>query len=71
MYRYVGMYSTVFQSVRKINDSSTSDTSIVSVYRLLFLNITCIHQVVLDSKNSAIRDLQYELARVCKVHINT
>lgn len=27
---------------------------------------------VLDSKNSAIRDLQYELARVCKVsHANT
>ena len=24
-------------------------------------------QDVLDSKNSAIRDLQYELARVCKV----
>ena len=24
---------------------------------------------VLDSKNSAIRDLQYELARVCKVNI--
>ena len=25
-------------------------------------------QDVLDSKNSAIRDLQYELARVCKVY---
>ena len=25
---------------------------------------------VLDSKNSAIRDLQYELARVCKVRIS-
>lgn len=26
-----------------------------------------LQQDVLDSKNSAIRDLQYELARVCKV----
>ena len=26
---------------------------------------------VLDSKNSAIRDLQYELARVCKVYPHT
>lgn len=25
-------------------------------------------QDVLDSKNSAIKDLQYELARVCKAH---
>ena len=28
-----------------------------------------ISQDVLDSKNGAIRDLQYELARVCKVHL--
>ena len=26
---------------------------------------------VLDSKNSAIKDLQYELARVCKVNISS
>ena len=28
------------------------------------------YQDVLDSKNSAIKDLQYELARVCKVRMN-
>ena len=27
-----------------------------------------LNQDVLDSKNSAIKDLQYELARVCKAH---
>lgn len=34
------------------------------------LYITFLFQDVLDSKNSAIRDLQYELARVCKVYNN-
>ena len=29
----------------------------------------CFSKDVLDSKNSAIKDLQYELARVCKVNI--
>ena len=31
------------------------------------LTVFVLPQDVLDSKNSAIRDLQYELARVCKV----
>ena len=31
-------------------------------------NLFVLFQDVLDSKNSAIKDLQYELARVCKVN---
>ena len=35
--------------------------SVSSIFLIILL------QDVLDSKNSAIKDLQYELARVCKV----
>lgn len=34
------------------------------------MSICVTPQDVLDSKNSAIKDLQYELARVCKVSLS-
>jgi hypothetical protein len=40
----------------------------VPVFHITFQFIVFIFQDVLDSKNSAIKDLQYELARVCKAH---
>lgn len=43
-------------------------THIIAVRQMTVLYLCLVFQDVLDSKNTAIKDLQYELARVCKAH---